>query len=66
MFMFMDKSLVITATFHEFIRTINWDFSDFQINKEFEINKAIMKIKLSLKHNQIVQINKSIGGTSTD
>lgn len=55
--MFTDTSLVNTATFHEIIRIVNWDFSDFQINKAFEINKAIMKINLSLKHNKIVQIN---------
>ncbi len=49
--MFTDKSLVNTATFHEIIIIVNWDFGDFQINKAFEINKAIMKINLSLKHN---------------
>ncbi len=46
--MFTDKSLVNTATFHEIIRIVN---CHFQINKAFEINKAIMKINLSLKHN---------------
>lgn len=64
--MFTDISLVNTATFHENIRIVNWDFSDVRINKAFEINKTIMKINLSLKHNQNVQINKSIDGILID